>query len=201
MRKVYRVHNSEKKRDMKEKILVINGATREGGNTDVIVKKFVGGVQTAGLNVQSATLRELDISDCIGCCKCLKESNCNFDDDMTHLRDAIVKSDILVFASPLYFCEVTGLMKNFLDRLYFFYHPVNKHLVSGKKVLIITTLGEKEVGHETVVLEEFYKQFLHALDLTLLDMVYFPDLMEKEAIQQKPEYLEKIFNIGKNYWT
>lgn len=193
------MHNSERKNmTMNEEILAINGATRECGNTDAIVKKFVGGVQAAGLDVQSATLRELNISDCIGCCKCLKESNCNFRDDMTHLRDAIVKSEILVFASPLYFCEVTGLMKNFLDRLYFFYHDVNKHLVSGKRALIITTLGEKETDYETVVLEEFYKRFLRTLDLTLLDMVYFADLMEKDAINQKPEYLERIFNIGKN---
>jgi hypothetical protein len=64
--------------------------------------------------------------------------------------------------------------------------------------LVLTTLGEKEVGHETAVLDEFYRRFLRALDLTLLDMVYFPDLMEKDAINQKPEYLERIFNIGES---
>jgi multimeric flavodoxin WrbA len=143
-------------------------------------------------------LRELHISGCIGCCKCLKESICNFQDDMTFLRDAIVKSRVLIFASPLYFCEVTGLMKNFLDRLYFFYQPVNKHLVAGKKVFVLTTLGEKKAGYETTVLEEFYRRFLRALDLTLVDMEYFPDLMEIDAINKKPEYVEKIFNIGQN---
>lgn len=179
-----------------ENILVINGATRESGNTDVIVQKFIEGAQTTGYTIEYATLRELNISDCIGCCKCLRESVCNFQDDMTQLRDTILKSHIVVFASPLYFCEVTGLMKNFLDRLYFFYHPVNKHFVAGKKVLVLTSLGEEEIGNETAVLEEFYRRFLRALDLKLLDMVYFPDLGEKDAISQKPEYLERIFNIG-----
>lgn len=181
-----------------EKILVINGATREGGNTDALVQKFIEGNRATGFSVTYALLRELHISDCIGCCTCLRESVCNFQDDMTHLRDAIVKSDVFVLASPMYFSEVTGLMKNFLDRLYFFYQPVNKHLVAGKKALVLTTLGEKEIGHETAVLEEFYKRFLRALDLTLLNMVYFPDLMEKNAMNHKPEYLEKIFNIGQN---
>ncbi len=177
---------------------VINGTTREGGNTDVIIGKFIEGAQTTGLNVQCATLRKLDISDCIGCCKCLIEGTCNFSDDMTHLRDTIVKSDILIFASPLYFCEVTGIMNTFFDRLYFFYHEKNKHLVSGKKVLIITTLGEKEIGFETKVIKEFYTRFLRALDLILVNMLFFPDLTDKEAFVHNSGYLEQAYNAGRN---
>lgn len=179
------------------RVLMVNGATREGGNTDTITNLFVEGAQGAGLKISCATLRNLKIADCIGCCTCLRESKCHFDDDMTGLRQNIMDSHVLVFASPLYFCEVTGLMKTFIDRLYFFYHDVNKKMIAGRHVLVITTFGEKEVGLETEIIEESYKRLLHALDLKLLDMRFFPDLMEKESISQKPTYLEEAYNLGK----
>ena len=178
-------------------ILVINGATREGGNTDTIINLFAEGALAAGLHTDRIQLRNLTIADCIGCCTCLRESRCHFDDDMTGLRKEIIASSILVLASPLYFCEVTGVMKTFIDRLYFFYHDVNKNMVAGRKVLIMTTLGEKESGFETEIIEESYKRLLKALDMKLVGMHYFPDLMEKESIGQKPAYLEKAYNIGK----
>lgn len=178
-------------------ILVINGATREDGNTDTIVSLFAEGAQAAGFHAEGIHLRDLTIADCIGCCTCLRESKCHFEDDMTELRQKIIDSSVLVFASPLYFCEVTGLMKTFIDRLYFFYHDVNKKMVRGTKVLILTTLGEKEAGFETEIVEESYKRLLKALDMNLVEMHFFPDLMEKESIQQKPAYLQMAYNIGK----
>ncbi|MFC1911582.1 flavodoxin family protein [Chloroflexota bacterium] len=180
-----------------ERILVINGATREDGNTDVIVKKLAEGILTAGLKVRCVTLRELNISDCIGCCQCLRESTCHFQDDMTGLRDAVVAADVLVFASPIYWCEVTALMKTFIDRLYFYHHKANSSLVAGKKALLLTTLGEKDAAYESEVLIEFYKRCLRSLGITILDMLFFPELMEKEDIEQRPDYLEIALNTGK----
>ncbi len=179
------------------RVLMVNGATREGGNTDTITNLFVEGAQGAGLKPFTAILRNLKIADCIGCCTCLRESTCHFDDDMTGLRQRIMDAHVLVLASPLYFCEVTGLMKTFIDRLYYFYHDVNKKMIAGRHALIITTLGEKEVGFETEIIEESYKRLLRALDLKLLDMRFFPDLMDKESISQKPAYLEEAYNLGK----
>jgi multimeric flavodoxin WrbA len=180
------------------KVLVINGATREDGNTDVAIENFNDGLKRGGCVIHTVCLRETRIANCIGCGKCAKESKCSHSDDMTKIRKMIVKSDVLVFASPLYFCEVTGLMKTFLDRLYFFYQPENKHFVSGKKALVLTTMGEKEVGIETEVLEEFYKRFFHALGISLVDMVFFTDLMEKGEIRLRTDYLEKAYYAGRS---
>jgi len=178
------------------KVLVVNGATREQGNTDAITNTFIDGAREAGHNLHPAVLRELVISDCIGCCTCKRERRCHFDDDMTDLRDVITGSDILVLSSPLYFCEVTGLMKIFLDRFYFFYHPENKHLTSGKKVLVITPMGEKEAVFETQIIEEFYRRFLKALDMILLDMFFFTDLMEKDSFTKHHDELVRAYTLG-----
>jgi multimeric flavodoxin WrbA len=180
-----------------KRVLVLNGSTRESGNTDALIASFLDGVNKGGLNVQTAVLRELTIDNCVGCCQCRREGTCHFMDDMTHLRGMIMKSDVLVFASPNYWCEVTGLMKTFIDRLYFFHHKENNHLIAGKKAIIITTLGEKDADYECQVLVEFYRRCMNSLGIEILDWLFFSDLMEKEAIKKKPAYLKKAFEAGR----
>jgi multimeric flavodoxin WrbA len=109
----------------------------------------------------------------------------------------IVKSDLLVFASPNYWCEITGLMKMFIDRLYFFHHKENSELIAGKKAIIITTLGEKDADYECQILVEFYKRCTRSLGIEVIDWLFFPALMEKQAIDAKPEYLNQAFAAGK----
>jgi len=185
------------RRNVNKRVLVINGSTRENGNTDAVLRSFMQGVSEGGLNVREAVLRNLTVNNCVGCCKCQKEKKCNFQDDMTELRDMVIKSDVLVFASPIYWCEITGLMKTFIDRLYFFHHKENSNLVAGKKALIITTLGEKDAAYESQVLVDFYKRFFHSLQIEILDVLSFPDLMEKEANVKKPEYSQTAYKAGK----
>jgi len=181
-----------------KRVLVLNGSARENGNTDAIITSFMEGVNMGGLNVRAAVLRELTINNCIGCCQCRREQTCHFEDDMTDLRDMIMKSDVLTFASPNYWCEITGLMKTFIDRLYFFHHKENNHLIAGKKAIIITTLGEKDADYECQVLVEFYKRCTHSLGIEIIDWLFFPELMEKEAIKNKPAYLKQARETGKS---
>lgn len=182
---------------MNGRILVINGSTRENGNTDAILKSFMKGITESGLNVREAVLRDLTISNCIGCCKCKENKKCNFQDDMDELREMVIKSDVLVFASPIYWCEITGLMKTFIDRFYFFHHEENKHLVAGKKALIITTLGEKEAEYESSVLVEFYRRCMRSLGIEIIDFLFYAGLMEKDAIASRPDYLKAAVAAGK----
>lgn len=183
-------------------IVVINGSPRKGGNTDALLEKLMEGAWSTEADIRHFRLRDLDIHNCIGCCTCKAESTCHFDDDMTGIRRSIQKCGLMVFASPNYWCEITGLMKTFIDRLYFYHHPENGHLISGKKALILTTLGEKDnVEYESAVLAEFYRRLFKSLNVEILDRMLFSGLMEKDGILKKPEYLERAFLIGKELST
>ncbi len=187
---------------MAKLIAVFNGSPREGGNTDAILEKLMEGARSNGLEVHDFKLRNLSIHNCIGCCTCKRESRCHFDDGMTAIRQSIQECASMIFASPVYWCEITGLMKTFIDRLYFYHHPENSHLISGKKALILSTLGEKDnVEYETAVLIEFYGRACKSLNVEILETVFFSDLMEKEAILEKPEYLERAVSIGRKLPT
>jgi len=179
-------------------ILIINGSPREGGNTDTILEKLIEGAQSTDLNPWYVKLRDLNIANCIACCTCKDEGKCHFNDDMTRMREWIENSRLMIFASPIYWCEITGLMKTFIDRLYFYHHPQNSSLLATKKSLIVTTMGEEEnVDYESQVLVEFYRRIFKSLKVTIVDMLFFSGLMGKEDIFRKPEYLEEAFDKGK----
>ena len=184
---------------MKCTISVINGSLREGGNTDTLIDKYMEGLESEEITVYHFDLRNLSVSNCTGCYTCKNESKCHFQDDMTEIRNAIEQSEVLVFASPNYWCEITGLMKTFFDRLYFYHHDNTKNLIANKEAVIITTLGEDHnVEYECKILVEFYKRALKSLKISILDMLFFSGLMGKEDIRNKPEFLEQAYEAGKN---
>jgi multimeric flavodoxin WrbA len=184
---------------MSNPVIIIDGSTRESGNTDTLLSELIRGANDSGINLDRYFLRNLNIADCIGCCQCLHERTCHFDDAMTDIRKSLMEAQLIIFASPLYWCEVTGLMKIFVDRLYFFHHPENRPMIAGKKAIVLTTLGEKDnTEYESSVLVEFYKRFLNSLGFIILDMMFFDDLMDDDAVRKRPEYLERAYLTGKS---
>jgi multimeric flavodoxin WrbA len=117
---------------------------------------------------------------------------------MTELRKFIQNAQILIFASPLYWCSVTGLMKTFIDRLFFYYHSETKPWISGKKAIVVTPMNQQNVVYESETLVHFYTRLLNCLGIRGIDMFFFGDIMKKEDLSKKPQYLKEAYIIGKN---
>lgn len=183
---------------MNKRVLIVNGSIRVKGNTDTLINKIIEGSIDTGINLDLVTLREKKVGNCIGCYQCLKEATCSIQDDMTEIRDCIQDAHLLIFASPLYWCGVTGLMKTFIDRLFFYYHPQTKNKVSSKKAIIITPMNQQNVVYESETLVQFYNRLLNGLGINFIDMFFFGDIMKKSDLLRKPQLLEEAFNIGKN---
>lgn len=98
-------------------ILGIVGSYRESGNTDILVKRVLEGAQNYGINTNYIFLPNFNIKDCIGCEKCKTNYKCAIKDDMQKIYPLIEKADAVVIGSPTYFYNVTGITKNFLNRL------------------------------------------------------------------------------------
>lgn len=99
-------------------ILGINGSARKNGNTAKLLKKVLEHAKKEGAKIEILHLIEKDIKPCLSC---LAEDNCrypcNVKDDMQGVFELIKKADTLIFASPTYWNNMSGLMKNFIDRL------------------------------------------------------------------------------------
>jgi multimeric flavodoxin WrbA len=141
--------------------------------------------------------RDMRIGNCKGCYTCRDESRCDQDDDMIGIREAIKDAGLLIFASPIYWCEVTGLMKTFIDRLYFYHHSGNSELIAGKKAIIISPLGESEnVEYESEMMIEFYRRVFNSLGIQMADILLFPGLMGVENLKNSPQYKARMFELG-----
>ena len=102
------------------KIITFNGSPRgKRGNTCIMVEEFLKGAQESGAQVEQVLLSEKKIGHCLGCFNCWLKTpgECVIKDDMTLLLEQLLVADVVVFATPLYVDNVTGLMKNFMDRI------------------------------------------------------------------------------------
>ncbi|NQT32993.1 MAG: flavodoxin family protein [Candidatus Omnitrophica bacterium] len=102
------------------KITAFNGSPRgERGNTHIMVEALFKGAAGRGAEVENVLLVKKNIKHCTGCFACwtLSPGKCIIKDDMAALLDKYMNSDIVVIASPLYSDYVTGIMKDFMDRL------------------------------------------------------------------------------------
>ncbi|MBW2249195.1 MAG: NAD(P)H-dependent oxidoreductase [Deltaproteobacteria bacterium] len=104
-----------------KKIVVFDGGPRDTkfSKTTFMVNHFCRGAKSAGAEVEYVKLKDMKINSCTGCYTCWTKTpgECMFKDDMTDLRLKFRKADLIIFASPLYIFNVTGIMKNFLDRI------------------------------------------------------------------------------------
>ena len=103
------------------KILSINSSPRTGGEskTELMLNHLVEGMQEAGAEVEVVNLREKKIKYCIGCFTCWTKTpgKCIHKDDMTkELFPKWLKSDLVVYATPLYHYTVNAEVKAFIER-------------------------------------------------------------------------------------
>ena len=83
---------------------------------------------------------------------------------MEEIINKIIEADLIIFGVPNYFDNVTGLFKNFMDRL----HPLYKsELIKNKKVIFIYTGGGNEEGTK----EEMQKAVYGLIKYLKLDIL------------------------------
>ena len=137
-----------------KKIIIIDGGPRKNMNTAKLLQRFVEGAKSVSNNIEVKTIRlyDLDYKGCMSCMACKlkgKASNiCRFKDALTPFLEEIAQADGLVLGSPIYFGDVTGQMRAFLERLSFPWLSYNDYSLTAPKrmpvVLVETMNGTPE---------------------------------------------------------
>lgn len=145
----------------KKQIYIINGSPRKNWNTYKMCKSFANGAIAEGADAEIINLYDINFKGCRACyaCKLKNGKNlgkCAYPDELTNVLNKISYGDGIAFATPIYFGEVTGVMKSFLERLIFpfvsydgSYTPIPpKHL---KTAVIYTMNVEREIFESSYV--------------------------------------------------
>ena len=129
-----------------KKIIIIDGGPRATFNTASMLKKFAEGVSSVSNEIEVKTIRlyALDYKGCMSCMACKikgKASNvCKFKDALTPVLEEIAQADGLVLGSPIYFGDVTGQMRTFLERLAFPWLSYNDYSMTAPKRMPVVLL-------------------------------------------------------------
>lgn len=122
------------------KVLVIMGSPQRG-NTHRACEEFREQVQKGcSAEFEYVWLKDIDMRPCRGCYVCFQhgEGKCPHQDDIRSVVRKMDEADSVIFASPVYSNNVSGLLKTFIDRLSYIGHRPRFH---GKKAFLIATTG------------------------------------------------------------
>ena len=101
-------------------ILFITSSWRKGSNSSCLVAQAAEAAQSKGHKVRVENIARLDIGACRACLHCQKSRSgrCIFKDDMEQFYPLLEEAEVLVFVSPVYWFNLCGQIKQFIDRCY-----------------------------------------------------------------------------------
>ncbi len=124
------------------KIFAINGSPNREGNTCVYGQQVIDAAKAGGAVVNSINIYDYNITD-------VWENYFgdalfnNFEkagnDDMGTLKDKMLSADIILLITPVYWCQVTGKMKTFIDRWTDTLNPDFSSDLGGKGLALVST--------------------------------------------------------------
>ena len=123
-----------------KKVVVISTSLRPGSNSHSMAERFAQGAQDAGHEVELISLRGKEIKFCIGCLSCQSTGACVFKDDVPAIMDSVLNADVVCWATPIYYYEMSGQMKTLIDRMNALY-PKDYRF---RDVYLLTTAAEDE---------------------------------------------------------
>jgi multimeric flavodoxin WrbA len=134
------------------KILALIGSYRKKGNTAHNVQMIAARMQVLAteyatpLEFETLYLSDMDIRTCRGCRACFDrgEDACQLKDDIPLIRARMDAADSLLLASPVYVDDVSGMVKNWMDRLAYLCH---RPAMGGKCAYPLATVGGSSTSH------------------------------------------------------
>jgi multimeric flavodoxin WrbA len=102
-------------------VIVISSSPNEDGLTAACAAAAVEGVRQAGGQAEEVRLNDLQVGMCQACDNgwgtCLRDHECQVEDDFQALHGRAIQADALVLVTPVYWGELSESAKAFADRL------------------------------------------------------------------------------------
>ncbi len=123
------------------KILTVHGSQDSDGNSARLLKASLEGIQAGGAEVQSININEYRITpvwkNYFG--DVMKKQTDKVKDDMPVLKEKLLNADIILLATPVFWYQLPGTMKLFVDRWSDFINPDFSTELKGKGLALLST--------------------------------------------------------------
>ncbi|HML05497.1 MAG TPA: NAD(P)H-dependent oxidoreductase [Methanobacterium sp.] len=164
------------------KILAIIGSPRNKGNTYKVTKEVEERMKQIGnVEFEYLFLKDADLKMCSGCFNCVSKGKelCPLKDEMAEIENKMMGSDGIIFATPVYCENVSGYMKNFIDRFAYVFH--RPQFFDQKAMVLATSAG----GGLKDTLDYLKKLQIWGFGTPVELSVMMPPWPQSDALQKK----------------
>ena len=178
---------------MSKKVLIISTSLRNNANSEILAHQTESGAKDAGHEVEFVTLKDKEIKFCKGCLACQKLGKCVINDDANEITLKMKDADVIVWATPVYYYEMSGQMKTLIDR-------ANSLFATGKnftETYVITTSADSSNGVVQTVLNGVNGWIACFSDLKLKGYLEAGGLEGPNDVQNRKDLLDAAYNMGK----
>lgn len=167
------------------------------GNTAALLNRYSEGAKAAGHEDGIFDIPRIDIGPCLGCTACKKKGACVQHDDMEKVYEFVKAADILVFASPMYWWNVTSPLKPAIDRLFALPFNIRQggDTLLGKGLQLIMTSGQPASSGLQSVLEHLGRNMCEFTGMRWLGIIAAGATDEHPATGQS-EALDEAWRAG-----
>ncbi len=177
-----------------KKVMIISTSLRNNANSEILAHETERGARDSGHEVEFVTLKDKEINFCRGCLACQKLGKCVIDDDANEITLKMKDADVIVWATPIYYYEMSGQMKTLIDR-------ANSLFATGKnfsETYVITTSADSSKGVIQTVLNGINGWVACFSDLELKGYLEAGGLDNSNDVLGRKDLLEQAYNMGKN---
>lgn len=179
---------------MSKKVLIISTSLRGASNSDILAKECERGAKEAGHSVEYLSLKGKEIKFCIGCLACQKSGACVLKDDVPEIMAKVKEAEVIIYATPIYYYEMSGQMKTLLDRL----NPLYPVEYRFRDIYMIATAAEDA----DYAFEKAYQGLQGWVDCfekaELKGMVTGGGIDEPGSAADHADVMQKAYELGKN---
>jgi multimeric flavodoxin WrbA len=175
------------------KITVLMGSPNRNGSTALLADSFVKGAEESGHTCNVIDVCHCDIHPCIGCVRCGYEGPCVQKDDTEMIRKELLSSDMVVFATPLYYYGMSAQLKTVVDRFCAYNSSLNsRHLKSA-----LLTVAWNADDWTFDALKAHYQTLVRYINFEDQGMILGYGC-GTVSMTKRRGYLEKAYQLGKN---
>ncbi|MGN0014694.1 MAG: flavodoxin family protein [Candidatus Gastranaerophilaceae bacterium] len=179
---------------MTKNVLIISTSLRNNSNSEILAHETERGAKEAGHEVEFVTLKDKEIKFCKGCLACQKLGHCVLNDDANGITEKMKNADVIVWATPVYYYEMSGQMKTMIDRANALFALDYKL----REIYLIATAADVSEGIAQTVINGLNGWIACFNGVKLCGYIDGVGLESPNEANANKELLERAYKMGKN---